>query len=725
MDVKEFSARFADITKNLPPEETAAIMKLFRGISQELSAKEAKEGKDAFYPEKKAAAFAGEIAVLTPRLLRLRAAYLKAKPSVSIFRARAFTQVAKANAGLPKILLRAMCFRQACETAPLLIQQDELIVGHPCGKPRAGAVSPDVAWRWVRDELDTMTSRPQDPFQISEDDKRILREEIFPFWEGKSVDEICQRQYEEAGIWSFSGESLVSDLSYHQLNGGGDTCPGYDIILIKKGIKEVRQEAADRLAELSPENPDHLDKIYFYKAEIETCDGILAYARRLSAYAGELAEREADPDRRQELCKISEILIQVPANPPHTFHEALQSIWTLESLFMLEENQTGISLGRLDQYIYPMFQADMEAGRMNKLEAFELLSCFIIKCAEVMWLSSEAGAKYFAGYQPFINCTVGGQKRSGGDATNELTYLIMDAVRITKMYQPALACRIHNKSPQEYLKKIVAVVKAGLGFPACHFDDTHIKMMLAKGFKIEDARDYCLMGCVEPQKSGRIYQWTSTGYTQWPIAIEFVLNRGLMKWRGTREGLDTGDLDQFRTYEEFDAACKKQLEHIIRLSAIGTIISQRVHRELIPKPLMSLLVEGCLEKGIDVTGGGALVNYGPGLIFSGLGTYSDSMAALKKLVFDEKKYTLEQIRDALAANFEGYEALRTDCLNAPKYGNDDDYADFIASDIISWTERICSSFKMLFSHLSHGTLSISNNTPIGEITGATAIRDID
>ncbi|WP_019851572.1 choline trimethylamine-lyase [Desulfitobacterium sp. PCE1] len=715
MDSKEFSAKFADVTKNLSPEETAIVMKLFQEISKELAA----HSPSPAYQERKSPVYEGEITGLTPRLNNLRTVYLQAKPSVSIDRARAFTQVTRENPGLPRILLRAKCFRRACETAPLFIQKDELIVGHPCGKPRAGAFSPDIAWRWVRDELDTMATRAQDPFQISEEDKRILREEIFPFWEGKSVDEICQKQYEDAGIWSFSGESFVSDLSYHQINGGGDTAPGYDVILIKKGIKGVRQEAEDRLSKLSMENPEDLDKIYFYKAEIETCDGILAYAQRLSNYARELADREVDSVRKQELHKISDILTWVPAHPPRTFYEALQSIWTLESLFVVEENQTGISLGRLDQYIYPMFKADMESGRLNKLEAFELLSCFLIKCSEVMWLSSEQGAKYFAGYQPFINCTVGGQKRTGGDATNELTYLIMDAVRFTKMYQPSLACRIHNQSPQNYLKKIVEVVKAGLGFPACHFDDSHIKMMLAKGFSIEDSRDYCLMGCVEPQKSGGIYQWTSTGYTQWPIAIEFVLNRGVMKWRGTMEGLDTGDLDDFRTYEEFDAACKQQIEHIIRLSAIGTIVSQRVHQELVPKPLMSLLVEGCMEKGTDVTSGGARINFGPGLIFSGLGTYADSMAAIKKLVFEEKKVTLKQIRDALNANFEGYEALRTDCLNAPKYGNDDDYADLIASDIIVWTERVHNSFKMLFSHFTHGTLSISNNTPIGEITGAT------
>ncbi|CCO07715.1 choline trimethylamine-lyase [Desulforamulus hydrothermalis] len=714
MDIKEFASKFADATKHLSPEETAAIMKLFQGITKELSANSPAAKQTAKSP-----AFEGEITGLTPRLERLRANYLKAKPSVSIHRAIAFTQVTKENEGLPKILLRAKCFRRACETAPLLIQKDELIVGHPCGKPRAGAVSPDIAWRWIRDELDTMSTRPQDPYEISEEDKRILREEIFPYWEGKSVDEVCQKQYEEAGLWSFSGEAFVSDLSYHQINGGGDTCPGYDVILVKKGINGIKREAMEKLSQLSMENPEDIDKIYFYKAAIETCEGVLAYAKRLSDYARELADKEPDATRQAELYKIADILTNVPANPPRTFHEALQSVWTLQSLFVVEENQTGISLGRLDQYIYPMFKADLEAGRLNKLEAFELLSCFFIKCSEIMWLNSAAGAKYFAGYQPFVNCTVGGQKRTGGDATNELTYLIMDAIRLTKVYQPSLACRIHNKSPQKYLKKIVDVIKAGLGFPACHFDDTHIKMMLAKGFSIEDARDYCLMGCVEPQKSGRIYQWTSTGYTQWPIAIEFVFTRGVMRWCGKKEGLDTGDLDNFKTYEEFDAACKKQIEHIIRLSAIGTVISQRVHRDLAPKPLMSILVEGCMEKGKDVTSGGALVNYGPGIVFSGLGTYADSMAAVKKLVFDDKKYTLKQIRDALDANFEGYEAVRTDCLNAPKYGNDDDYADFIAADIINWTERVLNTYKMLYSRFSLGTLSISNNTPFGELTGAT------
>ncbi|WP_298703236.1 choline trimethylamine-lyase [uncultured Veillonella sp.] len=717
MNIQEFTDKFSEATKNLSKEESIALLKLFQNLSQDIKAN---GGSTTSYKDYKAPQFDGEINELTPRMKRLREAYLKVRPSVSIHRALAFTEVTKANVGLPKKLLRAKCFRRACETAPLLIQPDELIVGHPGGKPRAGSVSPDIAWRWVRDELDTMATRPQDPFFISEEDKRILREQVFPFWENRSLDEICEQQYREAGVWSISGESGVSDLSYHQINGGGDTCPGYDVVLVKKGINGVKKEAEEHLAKLSMERPEDIDKIYFYKACIETCEGILTYARRLSDYAREMAGYESDAQRKQELMKISEILTRVPANPPETFHEALQSIWTVESLFMVEENQTGISLGRLDQYIYPMFKADMDAGRMNKLEAFELLSCFIIKCSEFMWLSSEGGSTYFAGYQPFINCTIGGQLRKGGDATNDLTYLIMDAVRLTRMYQPSLAARIHNRSPQKYMQKIVEVVKAGLGFPACHFDDCHIKMMLAKGFSLEDSRDYCLMGCVEPQKSGRIYQWTSTSYTQWPIAIEFVLNRGVMQLNQLKEGIDTGDVDSFKTYEEFEAAVKAQIAHIIKLSAIGTVVSQRVHRDVAPKPLMSIMVEGCMESGKDVMEGGAMVNSGPGIVFSGLATYADSMAAIKKLVFDDHKYKLSEIRDALNANFEGYQQIHTDCVNAPKYGNDNPYADNICRDIVNWTEEECQKYDMLYAKFSHGTLSISNNTPIGALTAASA-----
>lgn len=656
----------------------------------------------------------------TERHQLLKMNYLRQRPTISIHRARAITEIARANPGLPRIELRAKAFWRCCETAPLVIQDHELIVGAPNGAPRAGAFSPDISWRWLRDELDTIGNRPQDPFFVAEEDKKILREEIFPYWQGRSVDEYCEAQYREASVWELSGESFVSDCSYHALNGGGDSNPGYDVILMKKGMLDIQKEAKRRLAALDYARPEDLDRIYFYKSVIDTAEGVIVYARRLARHARQLAARESDPKRKAELKRIAEVNARVPAHAPTTFWEAIQAVWTIESLLVVEENQTGMSIGRVDQYMYPFYKADIEAGRLTPYEAFDLAGCMLIKMSEMMWITSEGSSKFFAGYQPFVNMCVGGLTREGRDATNELTCLLMDAVRHVKIYQPSLAARVHNKSPRRYLEKIVDVVRAGMGFPAVHFDDTHVKMMLAKGVSMEDARDYCLMGCVEPQKSGRLYQWTSTAYTQWPIAIELALNRGVPLWYGKQVCPDMGPLEKFDTWEKFEHAVKEEIRYITRLTGTATVISQRVHRELAPKPLMSIMYEGCMEQGRDVSAGGAMYNFGPGVVWSGLATYTDSMAAIKKLVYDDRKYTLEELNTALRANFEGYGKVRKDCLEAPKYGNDDDYADSIAADIIEFTEVEHRKIRTLYSTLSHGTLSISNNTPFGKLTGASA-----
>ena len=656
---------------------------------------------------------------MPPRIRQLKKAYLKVKPSITIGRALAYTCITRHHPHLPHNLRRAMGFRRACETAPILIQKGELIIGHPCGKPRAGAFSPDTAWKWLEEELDTIGTRSQDPYQITDEDKKILKEELFPFWKGKSLDEACEAAFREEGLWEFSAEACVSDLSYHHTSGGGDTSPGYDIILFTKGINGLKAEAQQHLAAITGDDPESLKKMHHYQASIETCEGVLTYALRLSDQARMLASKEADPVRKAELEQIADINARVPANPPETFHEALQAIWTIQSLFLMEENQCSTSLGRIDQYVYPCFSGDMAAGALSEEQAFELMSCFIIKCSEMVWYTPEATAKYFAGYMPFINMCVGGVKREGGDATNELTYLVMDAVRRVGVYQPSMACRIHNQSPIKYLQKIVEVIKAGGGMPACHFDDAHIRMMLRKGFDFEDARDYCLMGCVEPQKSGRMHQWTVGGFTQWPIAIEFVFNRGWMKSHGTQQGIDTGELDQFITYEQFDAAVKKQIAHILELTARGTLINQKLVRDTMPTPYMSLFVDGCMDSGKDVTAGGAVLYDGPGTIFAGLGTFSDSMTAIKKLVFDDKKYTLADVKNALDANWEGFSSLRRDCQNAPKYGNDDDYADSVVADIVDFTEKTINQHKSLYARMIHGTLSQSFNTPLGDLVGAT------
>jgi formate C-acetyltransferase len=714
VDLRDFSQKLAEATRNLSPEDRASLRRVFENLSTEVGSAGAVSTAPA------GAVQAGIPDGPTERHVALKKKFLTHVPSISTHRARAMTEVARENPGMPKAILRGKAFKRACETAPLVIQDHELIVGAPNGAPRTGAFSPDIAWRWLEAELDTIGTRPQDPFHISEEDKRYMRDELFPFWKGKSVDEYCEDQYREAGLWELSGESYVSDCSYHAINGGGDSNPGYDVILMKKGMLDIQREARGHLETLHYENPEDIDKIHFYRSLIDTAEGVMIYAGRMSRYAAELAARENDPRRKAELLKISEVNARVPAHAPTNFWEAIQAVWSVESLLVVEENQTGMSIGRVDQYMYPFYRADIDAGRMTEYEAFDLAGCMLIKMSEMMWITSEGGSKFFAGYQPFVNMCVGGVTRDGRDATNDLTYLLMDAVRHVRIYQPSLATRVHNKSPQKYLRRIVDVIRAGMGFPAVHFDDTHIKMMLAKGVSIEDARDYCLMGCVEPQKSGRLYQWTSTAYTQWPICIELVLNRGVPLWYGKQVCPDMGDLSAFDTYDKFEAAVKEQIKYITKWSSVATVISQRVHRELAPKPLMSLMYEGCMESGRDVSAGGAMYNFGPGVVWSGLATYADSMAAIKKLVYEDKKYTLAELNLALKADFEGYGQVLADCMAAPKFGNDDDYADLIAADLVHFTETEHRKYRTLYSVLSHGTLSISNNTPFGQLLGASA-----
>ena len=654
---------------------------------------------------------------LTPRVECLKSRYLSARPFISPSRALAATEVYRDAPGMPTLLLRAMVFRRACQTAPLVIEDDELIISHPAGGARGGEISPEISWRWVEEELDTMSTRSQDPYMITEETKTILREQVFPFWKGRSLDEMAETQLKHEGLWSWVHEEGVCDVSIKTQNGGGDTCPGYDIILLKHGVKGVRQQAIDALEQLSDTDASDLEKRTYYQSIIETCTGVIEYALRYANYADSLSRTASTQERKQELETLADICRRVPANPPQTFHEALQSIWFLQSLFILEENQTGISLGRADQYLWPYLSAELEFGSLTETQAKELLCCWMIKMSEIMWICSKKTSMYFAGYQPFVNLVVGGQKREGGDATNLLSKLIMRCSAELGIYQPGLAVRIHNKTPHDFMSEIVEVIKSGIGFPACHFDDAHIKMMLRKGFDYDDARDYCLMGCVEPQRSGRIYQWTSVGYTTFTGAIELAMNNGKTA-SGAQMGPETGDIAEFATYEQFEQAVKAQLAYIVKLAAKATLIVQKLHQHYAPKPLISCLTEGCMEQGKDVMHGGAMINNGPGLIWTGMADYANSMMAMREVVFDQGLVSPETMLQALKANFVGFDALHTACLNASKFGNDIEGVDEIARDLIHFTERTHRQYRMLFGPFSHGTLSISNNTPFGMMTGA-------
>ena len=655
---------------------------------------------------------------LPGRIQRMKERFLKIKPSISIHRAKATTDVYRENPDLPSKLLRAKAFYRACETVPIYIGEDELIVGHPSGKSRAGVLCPEISWRWLERELETIHERAQDPYLIDEADKKFFRDEIFPFWKGKSVDEKVYSQLKEIGILPLTLESGIIDAELKATNGAGEYPPGYANILIKKGFNEIKKEAQAQLEKYDIAVPEHTDSIYFLKSVIMICDAMVLLGKRYADLARTLAEKETDRRRKKELSQIAAVCDRIPGNPPASFQEALQMIWFGQVGHFLEENAPSYSPGRIDQYLYPLYEKEMANGTINREDAVELVYCFLMKFNEIPWVLNEFASMYYAGYMAFQNVVVGGQKRDGGDATNDLSYLILDCAKNLKMYQPSLAARVHNNSPQEYLNKIAEVVKTGIGFPAVHFDDTVIKMLLSYGVEIEDARDYCLVGCVEPGISGKLYQWSAVCLTNFPMAVEFALTNGVQSVSGKKLGLETGDPKNFETFEDFADAVEKQMAYLIRISAIVTVFTQQVHRDYLPKPLASSMMEGCVESGKDVMLGGAKYNSGPGIIIAGTGDYANAMAAVKKLVYDDRIISMARLCEALGKDFKGFEDVRKLCVNAPKYGNDDDYVDEFAKQIIDFAGKEIKSYRGLNAPMALGTLPVSSHVPQGLVVGA-------
>ena len=658
------------------------------------------------------------VELLPPRIRRLRERFFQYKPSISIHRARATTRAYRESAGLPVVLQRAKAFEEACGTIPIYIQDDELIVGHPGGKPRAGVFCPEIAWRWLSDELDTIATREQDPYDIEAADKRELNQDIFPFWAGKSVEEYNYKCIEELGLLPLIFESGIIDVELKAMNGPGEFSPGYGNILLKSGFNGLGKKARRHLDRLELTEPEDLEKSYFLKAVVTVCKGIVRLAKRYSRLARKLAQAEGNNSRKRELEQIAEICKWVPGNPPRTFHEALQSIWFTQVGLFLEENAPSYSPGRIDQYLYPFYEADLQAERLSPEKTQELLYCLFLKMSEVPWVLNENSSKYFAGYMPFQNICVGGQTSNGMDGTNEISYMVLDCVKNLKLYQPSLSVRLHAGAPEEFFLKVCELVREGLGFPAVHFDDTTIKMMVSKGVSLEDARDYCLVGCVEPNIHGKMHQWSDSGHINLPMAVELALTNGVQRYNGKRLGLETGDPRLFSTFEEFEHAVKEQLRYMIRCSAIASIIAEKGHSTYLPKPFSSSLIENCVEAGLDIMLGGAKYNAGPALILVGTADLGNSLAAVKKLVYEDKSLSMDQLCEALEKDFVGYELELKICLNAPKYGNDDDYVDCITSEMMDYVIKEVTQYRGLTSNLIAGLYPVSSHVPHGLVLGA-------
>jgi len=659
----------------------------------------------------------------TPRIERLREQYHRNKPVVCVHRARIMTQVFQETEAEPMCIRRAKAFKRLCEEKPIVIQDDELIVGTPGCGPRYVNLCPDQDWRWIEEELETMVYRAQDPYLITEAQKKELREEILPYWNGKSVYDYCIAHLPEE-TKRLTYKTGIIDDEIKQCFAYGHSVPGWQYTILSKGLKGMEETCRETLSKLSWANPLDHEKIDYLNAMIICCQAMKTLAERHAAEARRMAEEESDTKRRDELLKIGEIFDRVPYNPPQTFWEAAQAIWIGQVGCYMEVNGPSLGLGRFDQFMLPFYEKDLEEGRLTKLEALEIMECLWLKQAEIIWLLTEMTSHFFGGYQLFLSANMGGLKSDGSDATNELSYMSMQATRDVKLHSPSLVARIHKSCPDEYMMEIARTVREGTGYPQCHNDEVGIRSMLNVGVPIEDAYIYDVSGCTEAQIQGKMWKYTDGGQFNMASCLECALYDGWLPMipSDKRWGLPTGDAEKFGTYEEVEEAFKKQLAYFTKHLLICNMVTERAHKERYPYPYISCLMVGPAEKGVDFYQGGAPYNVGPAPSYIGLANVANSLAAIKKLVFEDKLLTMEELLGALKTGFEGKrgEEIRQLCLTrGPKYGRDDPYVDSIARTIADFcAEESHSYMSARGCRCSSAVFPVAANTPLGLITGA-------
>lgn len=656
---------------------------------------------------------------VTPRINALRDQYWLNKPEIDIERARVYTRVYEECQAEEIAIKKAKALHAYISEKTITIADNELIVGTEGKQNRSATLCPEICIKWLADELDTVQTRPQDPYVLRDEDRKILEEEIIPYWDGKSMEDYFLANMDD----DLKNVGLATNIVFGDIksaSGGGEWAVGYHNIVLKKGFKGVEEEAKKYLSELDRTNPDNWDKIKFYESVIITCDTARILGQRYADKAQELAAECKDPVRKAELELIADNCSKVPYNPPETFHQAIQAVWLTQILIWAEENQQAATISRPDQYLYPFYKREVEAGTLTQEHAQELLECLWIKMAEMIFVVSEESAAFFSGYVAFHGLTVGGVDENGEDAVNPLSYMMLQCTMDLRMHSPTINVRVNKKTPDSFLYKIYDLAKLGTGQPAIFFDETATKILENRGIPNEAANNWCIGGCVEPSVAGVVHMWAEGCRYSYATAIEWALFNGYTKYWDRVIGLETGDPREFKTYEEFEEAVKAQLAFLIKMSVMNTHISERAHMLKMPKPVRSICTEGCLESGTDCINGGAKYNTGPGLETTGVADMADSLAAIKKLVYEEKVFTMDQLITMLENNFEGYEVERQRLINdAPKWGNGDPYVDEIAARMMDFSSETTESYKSVLGYkFVTGAVPVIANIPHGQVTCA-------
>lgn len=650
-------------------------------------------------------------------------------PVVDVERGKYFTESMRQTEGQSLILRWAKAMMNVAQNLTVYIDEDQLLVGRAGVQGRYGILYPELDGDFLDLAIEELGKRKVSPFIIRDDDTKVIIEEIAPYWKGKTFhenltkalpDETLKLTYEPSN--PLLSRFIVNETA--SFRSSLQWVHDYEKVL-KRGFKGLKEEAEAKLRALDPYSPvDNNEKKPFLEAVIIICDAIVLWANRHSQLAKEMAASESDPQRKKELEEIAEICAWVPENPARNFREAMQSQWFVQ-MFSRIEQKTGtiISNGRMDQYLYPLYKADLEAGTLTEEQAIELFECMWVGMAQFIDLYiSPTGGAFNEGYAHWEAVTVGGQTPDGRDATNDLSYLILRSKREFPLHYPDLAARIHARAPKRFLWEVAETIKEGSGFPKLINDEEVIPLHLSKGATFEEINDYAVSGCAEIRMPNRDTYTSCCAYINYAAALEMALYNGRMQKHGDELiGLETGDPAKFTEWEQFWNAYLAQQLNFIKHAFIQQHIIINLRHQHFAVPLGSVLHDLCMENCLDLhtpqIPGGINLGYFECI---GYGTVVDSLAAIKKLVFEEKKVTMAEIIDALKNNFEGKEDLRALLANSPCYGNNDSYPDSIAKEIDRTSQDFTRKYaKELGVHLDLRLVPFTSHVPFGKVISAT------
>ncbi len=664
--------------------------------------------------------------MLNERLTRMRNKLFDSRPCITAERLVLETEAYQKFAGEATPIFRAKVVKYIMEHMTTLIMDDELIVGTPTNKYRGANLHPEFqsSTEFYLPELDAFPLRKTDPYDISPEDRELILKTL-PYWEGKSMQDMSKKALPADILERIHDDIITVGLT----NGvsGETTCDHEKLLAV--GLKGYIDECRENIRSTLCSSKEDQQRVDYWNACIIQCEGLIEYAHRMAAEAERQAAACTDPKRKQELLTVAANCRVVPENPPQTFQQALQLVWFVHVYFHIEVCTTANGFGRFDQYMWPFYEKDVLLEKnITKDEALEMLECFYLKACEVFEVRDKWYATSFAGYPMWELLVVGGQTPEGKDATNELSYVCLDAASELKTTQPVMAVRVWDGTPEELIRKGCLMIQDGQANPGFFNDNVAMQMALGKGCSMEEARDWTIVGCIQPGPGGGTADGSpDAGYVNMGKMLEFVLHNGVDPETGKLMGLQTGDPREFRNIEEFKDALKKQILHHYKMVTTGYNIMQSMHMTRYPVIFASMVTRGCVETGKSVQEGGAKYSTA-GLYITGAANMADSIAAIDTCVFRDKDITMAQLIDALDKNFDGEERLRQLLLNKPaKFGNDDPYVDgiyremmqFIAKNVQTWPDARGGTYSFNVHsqtvNVSHG--AVCGATPDGRRAG--------